>query len=51
MTKKISTLQELQTPNVQSWINKMSNWQNTQWMRAGCPVSISSLRKYAKLKK
>ena len=24
--------------NDQYWINRMTNWQNHQWMRAGCPV-------------
>lgn len=30
-------------------INSMTNWQNTQWMRAGCPVTKHSINKYAKL--
>ena len=22
----------------QYWVDRMTNWQNHQWMRAGCPV-------------
>lgn len=36
-------------PVVQKFTKIMTNHQNTLWMRAGCPTSDTSLRKYTKI--
>ena len=37
--------------NQQKLINKMSNWQRTQWSKANYPDSKEELEKYIKMKK
>ncbi len=39
------------SPEQRKLINGMSNWQNHQWMKKGCPMDVESLAKFADMPK